>query len=317
MNRSSIAIIGAGMAGLACARRLQDEGFQPVVFDKGRGVGGRLATRRTDTGLSFDHGAQYVTAKSDGFRSFLDALEHEGFACKWDTDDGSRIVGQPGMTGIAKGMAKGLDIRLGTRVTAIEETDYGWHLETGTEISHARHLVITAPPVQTTDLLGPEHALAQEIASVAIAPCWTLMAAFPADQPRPFKSRRDANDSLEWIAQNSTKPGRANHACWVAQASPQWSTAHLEKHPDEIGPQMLALLCERLGTDPAAAIHVAAHRWRYARVTSPLGRPFLRNTKGTLYLGGDWCLDARVEAAWASGTAIADDIIGAYQFADA
>lgn len=305
------------MAGLACARRLQDEGFQPVVFDKGRGVGGRLATRRTDSGLSFDHGAQYVTAKSKGFRALLHTLEHEGFAATWDTDDGGRIVGQPGMTGIAKGMAEGLDIRLGTRVTAIEETDHGWRLQAGIQTDHAHHLIMTAPPVQTADLLAPEHVLSREIAAVQIAPCWTLMAAFPADQPRPFKNRRDANASLEWIAQNNTKPGRASAVCWVAQASPQWSTAHLEKHPDEIGPQMLALLCERLGTDPAAAIHVAAHRWRYARVTSALGRPFLRNTNGTLYLGGDWCLDARVEAAWISGTAIADDLITSHpQFKD-
>jgi renalase len=73
---------------------------------------------------------------------------------------------------------------------------------------------------------------------------------------------------------------------------------------------MLPLLCERLGADPGAVRHAAAHRWRYAKVAAPLGRPFARDPSGTLHAGGDWCLDARVEAAWLSGDAIARDILG-------
>ena len=72
---------------------------------------------------------------------------------------------------------------------------------------------------------------------------------------------------------------------------------------------MLPLLCDRLGVTPDRVTHAAAHRWRYARVTRALSQPFVRSADGTLYLGGDWCIGPRIEAAWDSGTAIAEAIL--------
>ena len=55
----SVAIIGAGMSGLAAARVLSDAGYAVTIFEKSRGVGGRAATRRR-AGFIYDHGAQYI-----------------------------------------------------------------------------------------------------------------------------------------------------------------------------------------------------------------------------------------------------------------
>ena len=74
---TKIAIIGAGIAGLACARNLAQAGVQAVVFDKGRGIGGRVATRRAGN-LRFDHGAPYVVAKGDDFAKCLRGLIEQG-----------------------------------------------------------------------------------------------------------------------------------------------------------------------------------------------------------------------------------------------
>ncbi len=95
----------------------------------------------------------------------------------------------------------------------------------------------------------------------------------------------------------------------MAQAGEAFSTAHLDKTPEEIAALMLPLLCDRLGVAPTHVTHAAAHRWRYARVTQALGQPFLLSADGSLFLGGDWCIGPRVEAAWTSGTAIADDLL--------
>ncbi|MEH6725973.1 MAG: hypothetical protein V7703_07410 [Hyphomicrobiales bacterium] len=95
----------------------------------------------------------------------------------------------------------------------------------------------------------------------------------------------------------------------MAHANPQWSAEHLEADPETIAQLILPLLCERLGVDASTATHAVAHRWRYALVSKPLGSPFLRNAGSTLYLGGDWCINARIEAAWTSGNAIALDIL--------
>lgn len=310
--QNDITIIGAGMAGLACARRLVRAGHRPLVLDKGRGIGGRMATRRvrlTEGEVSFDHGAQYLTARDPGFAADLHNLDA---ACaRWDDGaDTPRLVGIPGMSGLPRAMAAGLDVRLGAEVTAVRAMPGGWQLDTGAACIETRHLVMTVPAPQAAALLGDGHPLHDRIAVVAMAPCLTLMAAFPADAPRPFRSRAADDHPLAWIAQDSSKPGRAGLlTTWVAQASVAWSEQHLEDTAEAIADRMLPILSEVIGVAPQSALYAAAHRWRYARTVAPLGEPFLCNDDGTLHVGGDWCVGARVEAAWASGTAIAEAII--------
>ena len=300
-----IVIIGAGMAGLACAWRLADAGLAAIVLDKGRGIGGRVATRRVGD-LQFDHGAQYVNAHDAGFAAVLSGLSVAG----WQDGTGrTHSVGVPGMSAIPKALGAGLDIRQNAQVARVVQDSDGWalHLETGT--MRAAQVVVTVPAPQVADLLGAEHPLAAAVAPVRLAPCLTLMAAVTA--PAPFITRQDADDPLSWIAQDSAKPGRprGQDTLWVAQADEAFSRAHLEDTPTEIAAHMLPLLRDRLGVTPDQVTHAIAHRWRYARVTQALGQPFLCSPDATLYVGGDWCIGPRVEAAWTSGTAIADDIL--------
>ena len=305
-----IAVIGSGMAGLACARRLTEAGHAPVVFDKGRGIGGRLATRRTPEGWQFDHGAQYITASSPGFQTLLEQAERAGAVARWaDGSERPHLVGTPGMRGLAAELGRGIAIHQGVEVLALRQSDRGWELTLAEGTRVFDRVVVTVPAPQIARLLGAEHPITRTVAQVRLDPCLTLMAAFDPDTPRPFISQADPEAPLVWIAQDSSKPGRAAPLCWVAQASPAWSTAHLELDPEAIVAQMLPLLCARLGATLETVRHAAAHRWLYARVAVPLGQPFVRDPSGTLYAGGDWCLEARVEAAWASGEAIAQDII--------
>lgn len=308
-----VAIIGAGIAGLACARRLVQGGLQPVLFDKGRGIGGRVATRRVD-GLQFDHGAQYVTAKGEAFSAVLRDLAASGTAALWDDGtDRSKIVGTPGMSALAKGLSAGLDIRQNAQVMRLVSSDCGWKLRIGDKEEHAARVVITVPAPQVATLLGADHPLVGALAAVRLAPCLTLMAAVRG--PAPFVTRNDPDDPLAWIAQDSGKPGRpkGETVAWVAQAGLTFSEKHLERDAAEIAALLLPLLCDRLGVNTGAVTHAATHRWRYARVTAALGQPFLRTPDASLYLGGDWCLGPRVEAAWDSGTALADDLLAQHR----
>ena len=300
-----IVIIGSGMAGLACARRLADAGLAPIVVDKGRGIGGRVATRRVGD-LQFDHGAQYVNAHGAGFAAVLSSLSVAG----WQDGTGrTHSVGVPGMSAIPKALGVGLDIRQTVQVTRLVQDGDGWVLHLEKTTLRASRVVATVPAPQVANLLGAEHPLVAAVAPVRLAPCLTLMAAVTA--PARFITRQDADDPLAWIAQDSAKPGRpqGSGALWVAQAGEAFSVAHLEKSPEQITALMLPLLCDRLGVKPDRVTHASAHRWRYARVTQALGQPFLRSPDANLYLGGDWCIAPRVEAAWTSGTAIADDIL--------
>ncbi|ARU02284.1 NAD(P)/FAD-dependent oxidoreductase [Yoonia vestfoldensis] len=296
-------VIGAGITGLTAARRLMQAGRAVLVLDKGRGIGGRVATRRA-AGLHFDHGAQYVSAQGAGFAAVLGALSASGHVAPWQ----DRHVGTPGMSALAKGIGAGLTIRQEALVTGLSRHGTGWRVHLGDEALSASHVICTTPTPQVAGIIGADHPLIARLADVTYAPNLTLMAGI--DGPAPFVTARDAKADLAWIAQDSTKPHRPQGpVAWVAQASTAFSETHLELDKEAIADLMLPLLLDRLGAAPAQVRYAAAHRWRYAQVTQALGAPFLRDDTGTLYLGGDWCLGPKVEDAWTSGTAIADDLL--------
>jgi renalase len=301
---ADVIIIGAGMAGLSCARGLADAGLATLVLDKGRGIGGRMATRRAPA-LQFDHGAQVITARSDGFAQVLADLTARGAAAPWQ----DATVGYPTMTAIPKAIGAGLTIRQEAQVTALTPQPRGWQVHIRAEVLRAAHLVIAIPAPQIAALLGGDHALIGPLAMVRYAPSLTLMAGVQA--PAPFDCAQDEAADLAWIARDSAKPGRpqGDVTAWVAQASAAFSTQHLEQDKDAVAALMVPLLLDRLGASPDQLRHAVAHRWRHALVTQPLGQPFVADAKARLYLGGDWCLGPRVEDAWTSGTQVARAIL--------
>lgn len=311
LPRSTV-IIGAGIAGLSAARALGDQGLDCIIYDKGRGIGGRVATRRVTladgSAVQFDHGAQFATAKGAGFSAAMAGLG--GALAHWNPEGRTQMIGTPSMSSLAR--ALGPQAVQNAQVTALHQASDGlWHIGfAGGSHILARRLVLTIPAPQLAALLGEGHVLVRAAAHVALQPCLTLMLAAPRDRPAPFIAQRSSEADLAWIAQDSSKQGRpATYTTWVAQAGPEFSQRHLDKSAQEIAALMVPMLCSRLGMAAGDAVYSAAHRWRYAKVQTPLGAPFLRSQDSTLYLGGDWCLGPRIEAAWDSGAAIAADII--------
>lgn len=311
IKQSSVAIVGAGLAGLTCARELVAHGIAPVIFDKGRGLGGRLSTRRALGGYQFDHGAQYLTADSDGFASLLHRAQAAGAVAAWPLDAvDAAFVGVPGMTGLAKFLATGLDIRKGARITRVLECDGLWQLEWDGGAEQFERVVVTAPAPQTKALLPSDHPFLGPLQTVGMDPCLALMVALPEDASVPIATRRSPSDDLSWVAFDSDKPGRPDAPCLVAHASPEWSVRHLELEMDEVAQRMLPLVSHVLGVHLNGDFpYLSAHRWRYALVSSPLGLPFLADETNTLFAAGDWCLGARAEDAWSSGLATAGALL--------
>jgi renalase len=321
MNASRrIAVIGAGMAGMACARALQDAGFKPVVFDKGRGPGGRLATRRLDGDLRFDHGAQYVTAHGDAFRAALAAIIENGAAARWrpatsngfDPEAEDWITGMPGMSALAKPLAAGLDLRVACEVTTVEREGAGWRVRTASNAAGGCFDVVvsTVPVPQARQLFGAERDVAQALEAVTIAPCWALMLVFAGPVAGAPDVPEVSSEILSWLSRNSSKPGRdTDKECWVAHATTDWSTRHLEREREPVAALLGNAVQQILGKAMPRVEQAVAHRWRYARTLKALGRPCLASEDGTLFLGGDWALGARVECAFDSGRAIAQAII--------
>ncbi len=304
-----IVIIGAGMSGIACARALRIAGAPVRLIDKGRGIGGRMATRRaavSGNSITFDHGAQYLDQSEDA--ASIAALGQE-VVDRWSLADGtSRIVGVPTMAALPKALANGLNITLNTRVRTLRTCGYLYEIETDAGRMTASHVVITVPAPQLASILGETNAIVQQASSAVMLPCLTLMAAFIPDTPASFVTKRDVNPVLSWIAQNNTKPGRSKaYQTWVAQAHPDWSATNIDVDRSEIKAQMLDLLCSELGVDPTKLCYADLQGWRYGLVEKPLGKSFVKH--GTLWAGGDWCCGTKVQDAWQSGTDIATNVL--------
>jgi predicted NAD/FAD-dependent oxidoreductase len=310
-----IAVIGAGMAGLACAQALRQAGREVVVFEKSRGRGGRIATRRGVARI-FDHGAQYVTAKSESFRAYLEQAGREGFASVW-TPEGVQSektwwVGQPGMSALVRPLCEGLDLRFGVEIAALERGPEGWRMRTAKgEAPEAFDAVLLAAPApQAQTLLGDQAEAFPGLAQVRIAPCWAMMAVFDQPLETSADALRPENSPLAWLARDGAKPGReAPMDSWVLHATPEWSRDHLELPPESVVIHLRRALADVLGYVTPEPWAASAHRWRYAQVEQALGEDCLWD--GTLGLGlcGDWCVGPRAEAAWTSGRALAERLI--------
>lgn len=317
-----IAIIGAGMAGITCAHRLQ-QGFSSVIFEKSRGIGGRLATRRSDGGDHYDHGAQFVTARDPAFVEMLQTLQQADAAAPWSprlpagtpSPEHAWWIGTPGMSALLKPLATPLEIRLRATVTALHRKAGAWVVQLA-EHDYAETfdaVVITAPAPQARVLLGSATRLGEALDGVAIAPCWAGMFAFAAPWQLPFDAARFDTGPISWIAREASRPGRVGTGDrWVVHASAEWSAAQLERSPDDALALLRDALAHHVGMPLPALAFAQAHRWRYAMTTRPLGQPFLADEAQRLWLGGDWCLGARVESAFHSGGAIARSLSAAF-----
>ena len=320
----SVAVVGAGMAGLSCAQTLRDQGIGCVLFDKGRSAGGRVATRRRD-GLAFNHGAQYATARTEPFQSVLRALRESGSADIWSAAGGRdpRWIGVPGMSAIPRALASGLDVRPERHVLFLHRDTDGWRVrhddakavrpgtvrDSGGELSGPFNAVAVAMPApQAAPLLASAgSSLAGPVAGVAVDPCWSVMFSTKDRLDLPdFEQSR--NGELATVSRDSARPGRPpGPECWMLHASPGWSREHEEQAPDDVAALLLAALSRRVGR-PVHAHGLHAHRWRFSQTRTPLGQPFLWDGAAGLGVCGDWCLGARVEDAFTSGRALAGAI---------
>lgn len=314
----SVAIVGAGLAGLACAKTLAAHDVAIRLFDTGRAPGGRLATRRLAADgrhFEFDHGAQYLTARGPVFTAMLDAVG----AKTWPEE--GRRVGVPRMSAIPRALADGLDLTPLREVTEIFGSPGAWRLRhadatpprgdratpEATEEAGAFEavvLAIPAPPAMKL-LAGPAPHLASVLAAVRLAPCWTVMAAFAERLGLPDALQPEGG-SIGWAARDSSKPGRdATAECWVVQAGPAWSQENQDRPAAEVTAALLAAFAELAGGELPAPIVTAAHRWPHALVEAPLGAPCLWDPATGIGACGDWCIAPRAEAATESGTALA------------
>lgn len=316
-----VAIVGAGLSGLACAWALRDAGFEPQLFEKSRGVAGRMSTRRGE-GWQCDHGAQYFTARDPDFRAEVRRWLDAGVAQRWQPrlrafgpggavrvpdESLERFVGVPGMTAPARRLAEGLPVRTESTVDAMVRGEGGWRLrcvEHGwiDEVFPAVLLALPAP--QSAALLaGAAAADLEALArSARMRACWALMLRYPHPLGLDFDGAFVNEGPLRWVARDASKPGRPGPETWLLHAEAEWSERHVDEPPERVAPMLVDAFVRLGGAVPEAW---TAHRWRYADTAQPLETGCAWNAGAGLGLCGDWLAGGKVEGAWRSGRALA------------
>jgi predicted NAD/FAD-dependent oxidoreductase len=327
MSIRRAAVVGAGMAGAAAAQALAQDGVEVVVFDKARGVGGRMATRRHEL-TSFDHGAQYFTARADAFVDQVERWRERGLAARWSARiarlDGREwtfeeasephFVGGPKMSVLARDLVAGLELHCGDWIDAIAPLTEGWELRArdGASFRDFDAVVLAVPAPQALDLLPSTEGLellARRIAAVEIDPCHAVMVAFEDALHASFDAAFVRDLPIDWVARNDSKPGRDGSETWVLHATPEWSRQHIDADSEWVITQILGAFEKLIGRSLPATSHRASHRWRYARTRRPLESEAEWVAASGLGVCGDWLRGNRVEDAFLSGRALARAIL--------
>jgi predicted NAD/FAD-dependent oxidoreductase len=314
-----VAIIGAGIAGLSCARELVSSGISVDIFEKSRGPSGRMSTRRTQDG-SVDHGAQYFTARDGRFIQEVQNWIQADIASIWkpklkvyetgvwreSNSQEIRYVGTPNMNSPGKHLAKDLSIQYEATISNLDRRDGKWYLrcnENG-DITASYDFIVLAIPAPQASALTKEidERAFSTISSAQMKACWTMMAHLPNQATADFDAAFINQEIISWICQNGSKPVRQGNI-WTIHASPTWSQDHVELSKEDAQDELVKCLT-RLGFNCQDA-EISMHRWRYASggLKNVIG--FLALPDIGLGLCGDWLNGGRVEGAWLSGLELA------------
>lgn len=312
----NITIVGAGLSGLVAARTLSSRGHSVVVLDKGRGVGGRLATRRIGEAV-FDHGAQFFTVRDPRFQTLVDEWLAEGVVRVWcngfgtEQDGFPRYVGSTGMTSIAKHLATGLEVRTSSLVfSVLPASDGGWTttLDTG-EAFASDAVILTAPIPQSFGFAftgGVEFP--EELRTIDYDRTLGLLVALDAPPAIPAPgAMQNPDDVFSFVGDNQAK-GISPVPAVTFHANPQWSAEHWDTPHDEA--EKLLRVAARSHLGGASVVASNFKRWRFATPQRNWPDRFWSNDAGNMIVAGDAFAGPRVEGAALSGLAAADAVSG-------
>lgn len=316
MIRKKIAIVGAGLAGITAARELQ-KNHDVTVFEKSRGVSGRLATRDA-TPWQFDHGAQHIFAKSDAFVTFIKDLKKQGCVELWSArfaeikdnqvqrvaqwGDGKlhHYVGVPGMNAMVQHLAQDCQLRFNSRIYHIAREDDKWHLQVENGAVEAFDwCIIAIPQAQALELCVGAVAVPAELHQIKMKACFALMLGFDELPDFGWDVAMVHSPVLSWMSVDSSKPQRPDKPAMVIHAKNAWADENIDMPLEEVQAVMLAAVREIIPSLPEPK-HMDSQRWLYANVDKRYGKECFMDKANQFAMIGDWFIHGRVEAAYQS-----------------
>jgi renalase len=317
VENKKIAVIGAGMSGVTLAKKLSVLN-EVTIFDKSRGIGGRMTTRRADD-FHFDHGAQFFTAKSDEFKEFCQKAKDDNIIEEWkcrfseiidgDINMQSRIdsdpyfVAKPQMNSLCKYVGKDLNILLSKQIESANFDDNKWTLKTvqGELFDNFDYLFLAIPSHQAINLIPESFKYFDIVSNIKMTGCFTLMLGFKEGLKIDFDAALVKESIINWISVNGSKPKRPHGFCVVVNSDNQWADSNIEEDLEVVKQKMTTSLKKILQFDLNNINYHNIHRWRYANSNFREGCKSLFDPGLNLGVCGDWLIGGKVENAFLSG----------------
>lgn len=317
MESLSIAIIGCGLAGLSAAQLLNQSGLKVQLFEKSRGTGGRMSSRRTGIGV-LDLGTRYITAQDPRFLKTLHDWQEQGWVQPWSTpvhvvQNGQinsinkrqeRWIGIPSSSAITRGLLGEIPAHFNCRIAEVFHGEDHWILQDTADNTYGpfSHVIVAVPGPQASALLASSPLLAHTAAHVSMEPVWSVMLGFNGLLETHLEAAMVHDSPLEWISSDRGKPGRNNTMdTWCLQANHHWSRKNLDQPKDWIIEQLGAAFAQVLNCPIPDPTFSMAHRWLYGSSVRKQEWTVLADPESGIYACGDWCLNGQVESAWLSG----------------
>lgn len=321
MVETDILIVGCGLSGLIAAQTLQEAGYKVLVLDKGRGVGGRLATRRIGPGR-LDHGAQFFTTREPAFEAMVADWRTAGLVFEWsrgwDNEAGHpRYAIQGGVNALAKHLAQNLDIRRQTTVTRAWTEADDWFVETHSgNTFKTGTLLLTAPVPQSLAILAAGNTFLRPVDQSALeriryTRCICGLFWLDGDINVPDHGVLQLEgEPITWLADNQRKSISPEARLITVHTAPDYSEKHWDSDREMVLDEIQAVLQRHL--QPGCAVKDRQyHRWGFAMATVCHPEPYLRAAElPRLVFAGDAFGDRpRIEGAALSGLAAANHLL--------
>lgn len=326
-SSKKIAIIGAGISGLVLANKLKNF-YQVDIFEKSRGVSGRLASRTREE-FTFDFGSQFFIAKTPDFKIFIEPFINKKILQPWTGNfaeiDNNKIsyqrswdfshyhlVGTPKMTEFCKELAADLNIKFQTKITKISKNQQNsqWQLldENG-DVGEYDWVLLAIPAEQLCDLIPPNISFYSQAKKIKMLACYALMLGLEDFIKIPFDMALIKNSIISWISVESSKPSRKNVPAYTILARNSWADANINADIEEIKQQMIEEFKKITDAKNISIKHSDIHRWRYANLGKQNNpEKFLLDFKNQIGACGDWKIQGRVEAGFISANELSKEI---------
>ncbi|HZJ93251.1 MAG TPA: FAD-dependent oxidoreductase [Thiopseudomonas sp.] len=308
MSSSKIAIIGAGMAGITAARTLTAAGHNVQVFEKSRGSGGRLASKRSDMGR-VNLGAQSFSTDDSAFLEELHSWQQAGWV-EQSTAEQKEWTGTPYMSALTRNLLGNITTHFACEIYKLNHSTKGWLLSDQHDHLHGpfQQLIVAIPAPQAQILLkdcAPD--LAEHAATVDMQPVWMVALGFK----QPLSSTPYLAHHNGILADIIQTPLADDHPMqtWMLRASVEWSIEHLTDEREQVIATLTEAFAALLATPLPEHDSAFAHRWRYGLGALKTPVDNLADPQRGLYIAGDWCSHGDVYGAWHSGQQAAQQIL--------